>query len=212
MSSSYIRRAASLGLLLIALGAPDASAVRYTSRPLLWQRTAVSGYFGGGLPVGEFSSSRGGDGNHESWPFDWAVEVEHFAGRTWSLGFSIAGTTYTDKTDASLETNLATYTGFVRVVVPTATPVRPYLRAGMGGVKLQFQDPDDRNKADTAFSFQAGGGLLWLPERWLGLNAQILYYQGGTYDSYVSGFSEPTIVGFDVKYWSFSGGVSLFFP
>jgi len=212
MILQLFRRAIPVGLLLLVTVAPSASAVRYTARPLLWQRTAVSGYLGGGLPVGEFSSSRDGDGNHQSWPLDWAAEVEYFAGRTWSLGFSFAGTTYKDKTEPSLETNLATYTGFVRVVVPTATPVRPYLRGGMGAVNLQFQDPDGRNKADSAFSFQVGGGLLWLPARWLGLNAQVLYYQGSTYDSLVGGFSVPTIVGFNVKYWTFSGGMSLFFP
>ncbi len=212
MSFVDIRRAVPVGLLLLLLGTSPASAVRYAARPLLWQRTAVSGYFGAGLPVGEFSSSRDGDGNHESWPFDWAAEIEYFAGRTWSLGFSIEGTTYQDKTDPTLETNLSTYSGFIRVVVPTATDVRPYIRGGMGGVKLQFQDPVSRNKADAAFSWQVGGGLLWLPVRWLGLNAQALYYQGGTYDSYVEGFDQPTIVGFDVKYWSFTGGVSLFFP
>jgi opacity protein-like surface antigen len=193
------------------VGAAPAAAVRYETRPLLWQRTAVSGYFGGGLPVGEFASTRIGDGNQESWPADYAIEIEHFAGRTWSLGFSAAITTYKDKTYPDLETHLNTWSGFFRVVIPTATEVRPYLRAGVGGVQVQFQDPTSRVKADTKVSFQAGAGLLWLPVRWLGLNAQALYYRGSTEQAYLQD-NTNTIVGFDVKYFAFSGGVSLFFP
>ncbi len=191
--------------------AAQALAVRTISRPLLLNRTAVSGYLGAGLPVGEFSDSREGYGNHASWPLDWAAEIEYFAGRTWSIGFSYAATTYEDKSDPTLETALDTYSGFIRVVVPTASPVRPYLRAGMGGVSLQFLDPAARYKANSAFSFQVGGGLIWLPARWLGLNAQALYYNGSTSDAYLKEIPN-TVVGFDVQYWAFSGGVSLFFP
>ncbi len=201
--------AAALAASVIAASVP-ASAVRFQNRPLLLQRTAVSGYMGGGLPVGEFSSSRLGDGNHESWPLDWTVEVEHFFGRTWSLGFSAANTTYQDKTFSDLETHLSTYAVFARVVVPTASPVRPYLRAGMGGVGVQFQDDESRVKAESRFSLQVGGGLLWLPDRWLGLNAQVLYYNGSTEDAYIA--PVEAIVGFDTKYFVFAGGVSIFFP
>jgi opacity protein-like surface antigen len=207
-------RTTTVSLLTVAAlvtAAAPALAVRTIARPLLLNRTAVSGYLGAGLPVGEFSDSRDGYGNHASWPLDWAAEIEYFAGRTWSIGFSYAASTYEDKTDPALETALDTYTVFIRVVVPTASPVRPYLRAGMGGVSLQFLDPEARYKADSAFSFQVGGGLIWLPARWLGLNAQALYYNGSTSDAYLKDVPN-TVVGFDVQYWAFSGGVSLFFP
>jgi hypothetical protein len=217
MSSQRIFAIAGLIGVVLASAVP-AQAVRLTTRPPLLNRTAVSGYLGAGLPVGQFSDSREGYGNEASWPLDWAVEIEYFAGRTWSLGFSYASTTYEDKTTPSLQTALDTYTGFVRVVVPTASPVRPYLRAGLGGVDLEFLDPTSRYPAQSAFSWQVGGGLLWLPARWLGLNAQALYYDGSTYNSLVDGFVDAngdpqlTIVGFDTQYWAFSGGVSLFFP
>jgi len=195
----------------LATAAAPAFAVRAIARPLLLNRVAVSGYLGAGLPVGEFSDSREGYGNEASWPLDWTAEIEYFAGRTWSIGFSFANTTYDDKTDPSLQTALDTYSGFIRVVVPTASPVRPYLRGGMGAVNLEFLDPDARYKANSAFSYQVGGGLIWLPARWLGLNAQALYYHGSTANEYLQDLSN-TIVGFDVQYWAFSGGVSLFFP
>jgi len=187
-------------------------AVRVNTRPLLLNRTAVSGYVGVGLPVGEFSDSRPGYGNHASGPLDWAAEIEYFAGRTWSIGFSFASTRYEDKSDPTLKTDLDTYSGFLRVIVPTASPVRPYLRGGMGGVSLEFLDPDARYKADTAFSFHVGGGLIWIPERWIAINAQALYYHGSTDNQYVSGWGEPVVVGFNVEYWSFTGGISLLFP
>lgn len=212
-----------LGLLLVAR---DAGAVRYVQRPLLWNRTAVSGYLGGGLPVGVFASDKVDaegvpvDGNEASnWPYDWTVEIEHFAGRTWSLGFSAAFTSYEDQDDPTLLTNLNTYSGFFRVVIPSNTAVRPYLRAGMGGVQVEFESETFRVDADYSFSLQAGGGLLWLPARWLGLNAQALYYYGSTEDAFIAETAalpefdyEPTVVGFDTEYWVFAGGVSLFFP
>jgi hypothetical protein len=205
--------------LLVAAG--DAYAVRYAERPLLWRRTAVSGYVGQGYPVGVFASDDlPGDGNHAEWPIDWAVEIEHFAGPTWSLGFSAARTTYEDNTVPDLETNVQTYSGFLRIVVPTGSAVRPYLRFGMGGMQIEFEQTGEyRFDADYAFSFQAGAGLMWLPVRWLGLNAQALYYHGSTEDSYLDPeaaeyFELDTVpvVGFDTTYFAFSGGISLFFP
>lgn len=203
-----------LAAVLIAAIAQTADAVeRRTLPPLLYQRTAVSGYYGQGLPVGQFSDSREGYGNHAEGAVDWAVEIEHFAGRTASIGFSIANTEYEDKDDPDLKTQVSTYSGFVRVVVPTATAIRPYLRFGMGGVQVEFLDPVSREDSDYSFSLQGGGGLLWLPTRWLGLNVQALYYHGDTDDSVVyATVDEIVVVGFDTEYWAFSAGVSLFFP
>jgi len=203
-----------LAAVLIAGLAYPAYAVERRSRPpLLHQRTAVSGYYGLAYPVGEFSDSRAGYGNHESEAPDWAIEIEHFAGRTASIGFSIANATFEDKDDPELETQVSTYSGFVRVVVPTGGPIRPYLRFGMGGVQIEFLDPVSREDSDYEFSVQGGAGLLWLPVRWLGLNAQALYYHGDTDDSVVfSTVDEIVVVGFDTEYWAFSAGISLFFP
>jgi hypothetical protein len=211
-----------IGALALFLFAQDASAVRYAERPLLWNRTAVSGYAGAGYPVGNFASDDlDYDGAHAAnWPLDWSVEVEHFVGRTWSLGFSAAYTTYQDKDFPELETNLNTYSGFIRIVVPSGTDVRPYFRAGMGGMQVESEsDGEFRFDAEYEFSFQAGAGLLWLPARWLGLNAQVLYYYGNTeFSSYGSDAAEylnlavRPVVGYDVTYFAFSGGVSLFFP
>ena len=202
-----------IAMLVLALVARDAHAVRYAQRPLLWHRTAVSGYAGAGYPVGVFASDDlPGDGNHAAnWPLDWTVEVEHFAGPTWSLGFSAAYATYQDNDDPTLKTNLNTYSGFLRIVVPSGTAVRPYFRAGMGGMQVEFEQKGQfRVDSEYEFSFQAGAGLLWLPARWLGLNAQVLYYFGDTENSYIA--EADATVGFDVTYWTFSGGVSLFFP
>ncbi len=207
--------------VVVSLLATDALAVRYAARPLLWHRTAVSGYAGEGYPVGVFGSDDlPGDGNHEPFPLDWAVEIEHFVGRTWSLGFSAAYTSYLDQDNPALESNLQTYSGFVRIVVPTGSAVRPYLRGGLGAVQIEFEEKGEyRFDADYAFSLQVGAGLLWLPARWLGLNVQALYYHGSTEDSYLDpeameyfGLNAVPVVGFDTTYFAFSGGVSLFFP
>jgi hypothetical protein len=188
--------------------------VRRSLPPLLFQRTAVSGYLGEGLPVGQFSDSREGYGNQKAGAIDWAVEIEHFVGHTASLGFSYANTEYQDKDlGDSLKTQVRTASGFIRVVVPTSTAIRPYLRFGMGGVQVEFLDPTSREDSEWEFSLQAGGGLLWLPARWLGLSAQALYYHGDTSDSVVyTTADQVVVVGFDTEYWAFSGGISLFFP
>ena len=201
--------------LLVSILAPASHAVvRRTPPPLLWQRTAVSGYLGKGLPVGEFADSRPGFGNQKEGAIDWAVEIEHFVGHTASIGFSYANTEYEDKTlGDSLKTKVETASGFIRVVIPTATAIRPYLRFGMGAVQVEFLDPTSRADSEWEFSLQAGGGLLWLPSRWLGLSAQALYYHGDTDDSVVFATPDQTVVvGFDTEYWAFSAGVSLFFP
>ena len=201
-------------ILIAALTGPADAVTRRTLPPLLYQRTAVSGYLGKDLPVGQFADGREGYGNHDEGAIDWAVDIEHFIGRTTSIGFSYAEVRFDDKTlGDALQTQVQTASGFLRVVIPTATSVRPYLRFGMGGVQLEFLDPFSREDSDWAFSIQAGGGLLWLPTRWLGLNAQALYYHGSTDDSVVyTTPDEIVVVGFDTEYWAFSAGVSLFFP
>jgi hypothetical protein len=212
MRTAQVTMCAAAGLML-TLATPAGAVVRRGPAPLLYQRTAVSAYYGYGKAMGEFADSREGFGNHEDGAEDWAVEIEHFAGHTTSIGFSIAGTEYKDKDDPTLKTQVGTYSGFVRVVVPTATFIRPYLRFGMGGVQVEFLDPLTRVDSDWEFSIQGGGGFLWLPVRWLGLNAQALYYHGDTDDSVVfSTADEVVVVGFDTEYWVFSAGVSLFFP
>jgi opacity protein-like surface antigen len=185
----------------------------------LYQRVAVTGFYGAGLPVGVFASDDlPGDGNHKSGAVDWTVDLEYFAARTTSIGFSIANTTYQDKTlGDSLETHISTYSGFLRIVMPTATAVRPYLRLGMGGVQVQFQDWNQRVDSEWEFSFQGGAGLLWLPSRWIGINAQALYYYGNTKESIFweippDADGRLTEVGFDTQYFAFSAGLSLFFP
>ncbi len=209
LSRSVVAGLSALGILLVAF---DAHAVRYAERPLLWRRTAVSGYAGKGYPVGVFASDDlPGDGNHEPYPLDWNIDVEHFVARTWSLGFSAAYTSYEDKDIPDLHTDLSTYSGFVRIVVPTATAIRPYFRVGMGGMQVEFEQKGVfRVDAEYSFSFHAGAGLLWLPARWLGLNVQGLYYYGSTEDAFIA--EENAIVGFDVTYFTLSGGISLFFP
>lgn len=201
-------------MLLVTMAPASHAIIRRGPVPLLWQRTAVSGYLGKGLPVGEFADGRPGYGNQKEGAIDWAVEIEHFVGHTTSIGFSYANTEYEDKTlGDSLKTKVSTASGFLRVVVPTGTRIRPYLRFGMGGVQVEFLDPTSREDSEWEFSLQAGGGLLWLPSRWLGLSAQALYYHGDTGNSVVYATSDETVVvGFDTEYWAFSAGVSLFFP
>jgi len=190
--------------------APADAVVRRSGQPLFLNRAAITVYYGAGLPVGDFSDESPGYGNHEEWAPDGAAEIEYFVSRTASIGFTAARTTYQDKTFPELETRLSTYGGFFRVVLPTATAVRPYLRAGIGGVEVQFQDNDTSADAEMETSFQVGGGLLWLPARWLGLSGQILYCFSDTDDAYI--MENDTIVGFDTEYFVFAAGVSLFFP
>ena len=67
----------SLSLVLaLALATPSFAVTRTRSTPLLG-RTALSGYFGLGVPVGDFSSQAPGMGNHDTPGYTWAVEIEN---------------------------------------------------------------------------------------------------------------------------------------
>ncbi len=175
-----------------------------------YNRTAISAYLGGGIPVGAFSSPRPGDGNHRSGALDWSVELEHFFAPGLSLGAGIANVTWEDRDDPTLETHLDALYGFFRYVAPSATGVAPYLRAGMGAQRVQFQDPLDRFRSDPALYVEAGAGLALRMSDNLGLNVQGTYRHAFTEDALVP--DVDAIVGFDTEYWSFQGGVSLFFP
>lgn len=212
-------RAAIIGVNLIVLAATAAPALgitRVSRDNPFFRRTALSGYIGVGVPIGEFASSRVDfegnpiDGNHESGALDWAVEIEHYFGPTISLGFTIANTTYKDKTFPDLETHLSTYAGYMRFMWLNRSIVYPYLRGGVGGMNAQFQDANSRSRSNTGWELQGGGGVVAMMHPNIALNGQILYNQGFIENQYIP--IEDAIVGFDAKYWTFSAGLSIYFP
>lgn len=218
------------GTIVIALGialataAGDARALtRFIDQNPFFRRSALSVYAGRGYPVGEFESSRIGDGNHQPIPtsstslewVDWGVDLEHFFGPRWSLGAFLSSTTYQDKDDPLLETRLTNLGGFLRYVMVSQGGLHPYLRGGIGGEWVQFQDPEYRYQANAAWMVQAGGGLIIMPFDHLSLNLQAMYNQGFTSDTRVPDAElypdEMVIVGFDTQYWSLQAGLSLYF-
>jgi len=202
-------------LLLAALAAlvpPTASEAitRYSQENPFYRRSALSVYAGYGLPVGEFADDRDGDGNHESGALDWSVEIEHFFAPRTSIGAMVVNSTWQDKSIPDLETDLTAFAGFLRYVIVSRAAIHPYLRLAFGGQTVQFQDSTARYKANSAFMVQAGGGLIFVLLDHLSANAQLAYTQGFAEDSYVRDLD--AIVGFDTKYWTLSGGLSIYFP
>ena len=57
-------------IVIVMAAVPSMALRRHSVDHPFFNRTAVSGYFGSGIPVGEFSSEKIGDGNHESGAFD----------------------------------------------------------------------------------------------------------------------------------------------
>ena len=84
---------------LVATAGNALALTRFVDENPFFRRSALSGYAGSGVPVGEFESSRIGDGNHETGALDWGVDLEHFFGTRWSLGAFLSNTTYLDKDD-----------------------------------------------------------------------------------------------------------------
>jgi hypothetical protein len=203
---------------LTALAPPTVSraVTRYAQENPFYRRSAFSGYVGYGLPVAEFAAARPGDGNHESGAFDWSLELEHFFAPSVSIGVNMANTTYKDKSLPELETHLSSFAGLLRYVIVTREALHPYLRLAMGGQQVQFQNPLERYESDSAFMMQAGGGVIAMLFDYVSLNAQATFTQGFTEDAWVPDYLDdqgnPTIVGFDTKYWTFSGGLSVYFP
>jgi hypothetical protein len=160
--------------------------------------------------VGEFESSRDGDGNHEVGALDWSVDLEHFFAPRVSLGATLDNTTYQDKDDPDLETHISSFGGFLRYVMVTRGGLHPFLRFGVGGQRVQFQDPEARYRSNTAWMVQGGGGVIIMMLDHLAISMQATYNQGFTENEYIP--SADAIVGFDTKYWSFQAGMGVYFP
>ena len=206
-------------LLIVAVSTPAFALTRFVQDNPFFRRTALSGNVGAGIPVGEFSSSRPGDGNHDLGAVDWSADLEHYFGRNISLGLTVSGSTYEDKNGGILdvdgnlrfgETSISTFGGFLRYVAVNQTPIHPFLRLGVGSVAVQFQDPQERFRSNRAGTLHAGAGLFAILSDYVALNGQIMYNQGFTENAYIP--DNDTRVGFDIKYWAFTGGVSIFFP
>jgi hypothetical protein len=217
MTRPHIRTTTIILCLIAATAvAGEAQALtRFVDDNPFFRRSALSAYAGSGVPVGEFESSRVGDGNHETGAIDWGVDLEHFFGPRWSLGAFLANTTYLDKDDPLLETNLTNGGGFLRYVMVSHGGRQPYLRGGVRGQWVQFQDPEYRYKSNSSWMVQAGGGLIIMPFNSLSLNLQAMYNHGFTENTRVPDADiyadEQVIVGFDTQYWSLQAGVSLYF-
>lgn len=212
-----------LTLLIILAAADPAAAIRRgrVDHPF-FARTAVSGYFGAGVAVGEFSNEK--LGNHESGAFDWSAEIEHFFAPGISLGFNLTHTSYEDKDFGSiLKTNLSSFGGFIRYVIETPGPAYPFLRFGVGSMEVEFEDELDPEfpeivESERSVTVNVGGGGVFMLGDYISLNASVLYTFGFTDDAVVEGIVEVDgeeflqVVGFDVQYWTFAGGVSVYFP
>jgi hypothetical protein len=200
---------------LVATAGNALALTRFVDENPFFRRSALSGYAGSGVPVGEFESSRIGDGNHETGALDWGVDLEHFFGTRWSLGAFLSNTTYLDKDDPLLETNLTNVGGFLRYVMVSRGGLHPYIRGGVGGQWVQFQDPEYRFKSNSSWMVQAGGGLIIMPFNSLSLNLQAMYNQGFTANTRVPDAElypdERVVVGFDTQYWSLQVGASVYF-
>lgn len=206
-------------LIIITSALPAAAIRRQRGEHPFFARTALSAYFGAGVPVGEFSSKKEGEGNEEGGAFDWSAELEHFFAPGLSAGVNLSHTSYDDKTyGGQLKTNLNIFGGFLRYVIQTPGPVYPYVRFGVGSMQVEFETPDRRDKSDRVSSLHTGAGAIAMVGDHVSINGQVVYTFGFSDDAVVG---EPylvgdvrtvDVVGFDVQYWTFSGGVSVYFP
>lgn len=206
-------------LVIVAAATPADAIRRQRSTHPFFARTAVSGYFGSGIAVGEFSSEKLGDGNHESPAFVWSAELEHYFAPGLSIGGNLSHSSWEDKElGAALQTNLRLFGVFLRYVVETPGPVFPFLRFGVGSMEVEFEDELERLEADHSGCIEVGGGAMARLGEHVTLNAAARYTFGFTDDALVDqiiiidGEETAQRVGFDVQYWTFGAGVSLYFP
>jgi hypothetical protein len=209
-----------LCLLFIVTAATPSEAIRRqrSSHPF-FARTAVSGFFGPGVAVGEFSSSKDGDGRQDSPAFVWSAEIEHYFAPGLSIGGDLSHSSWDDKLYGdALKTNLRMFGVFVRYVVETPGPVYPFFRFGAGSMEVEFENETERVEADHAGSINVGGGAMARLGDYLTLNASARYTFGFTDDALleeaviIDGEETAQRVGFDVQYWTFNAGVSVYFP
>jgi hypothetical protein len=197
--------------LILLIAAPSNAITRHRSDGAFFGRTAASGYFGVGVPVGQFSDAD--DGNHKAGGLDWSFELEHYFAPGVSLGFSFSAGTYEDKDfGKDLKTRLNTFGGFFKFTFENTGLVHPYVRFGLGSMEVAFDAVDENVDAERSGTMSFGGGLVLLVTDNLSVNGQTLYHYGWTDDAVIHETEEPTIVGFDVSYWSFDVGLSVYFP
>jgi hypothetical protein len=205
-------------VVVVSSASPSLALRRQRVDHPFYDRAALSVYLGAGVAVGEFSSDKDGDGNHESGAFDWSAEIEYFATPGFSLGLNVTHSTWDDK-DLPLETNISAFGGFLRYVIDTPGPVYPFLRFGIESMEVEFEDAFERFESEHAGAINVGGGGIAMLGRYVSLNASLLYTHGFTDDAQVGDAYEDEdgtlvveIVGFDVQYWTFAAGVSVYFP
>jgi hypothetical protein len=197
-------------LLFLLITQPSHAVSRhYFTRSPFDGRTAVGGFMGVGLPVGDFSDGR--LGNHDAGGLDWSLEVEHYFGSNFSLGFSFTAGSYDDKDFGDeLQTNLNTFGGYFKYVFVTNAQVHPFLRFGLGSMEVEFDSDEEIVDASRSEALNIAGGIVWMLHDNVSVNGQATYTHGWTEDAYIS--EADAIVGFDVSYWALDFGVSVYFP
>lgn len=218
-----------LGILAVlatfAVSYPAQALSRYASDGPFYERTAFSTHVGAGLPIGDFRDEKFGD--HEN-GLDWYLDLEHFFGVDYSFGLTFGSASFDDRVlGDSLTTNVRTFGVFFRYVfVQPHAALHPYMRFGLSSMRVQFEEVvlvDENDPGAGSFAVKddaesqgalviAAGATLTLGSN-LALDGALTYHRGFTQNAIVtSAVFEPTIVGFDVQYFSFNVGLSVYFP
>lgn len=172
-------------------------------------RTAVSTYLGIGVPIGEFSDER--NGNHKAGGLDWSLGIEHYFDPNSSIGFSYSAARYDDKEFGdALRTRLNTFFGYFKYTFVTRTNAHPFIRLGLGSVEVEFDSDIENVDAEFVGAFNLGGGVAVMLGDNFSVNGMAYWAYGWTDDAFIR--EADAIVGFDVSYWAFDVGVSVYFP
>lgn len=196
-------------VLCLLITQPSYAVKRHFTHSPFGHRTAVGGFVGVGIPVDDFGDDR--LGNHETGGLDWSLEIEHYFGPEFSLGFSYTAGCYDDEEFGDeLQTKLNTFGGYFKFVFVTHTQVHPFLRLGVGSMEVEFDSDEEKVDAGRSESVNIGGGFILMLGDYASVNGQTSYVHGWTEDAYIS--EADAIVGFNVSYWAFDVGVTVYFP
>ena len=109
-----------------------------------------------------------------------------------------------------MQTKLNTLGVYVRYVFVTPGVVHPYVKFGVGSMEVKFDSPVENVDSERSGSVVLGGGVIWMVTDNISVDGQTAFTHGWTENAYIP--AADAIVGFDVSHWTFTAGLSVYFP
>ena len=178
---------------------------------IYYQHLALSGSFGLGIPLGDFSDSK--LGNAEAGGVA-GLGAEYYFTESFSSGLNFSSGIFEDDDDPNFTSWVNNYQLFWRFSAPLEGRVRPYAKFGLGFSTITYEEDFSVlgrlvSTSDAGFSLALAGGAIWRVSKLVGISTGVGYDVAFLEDTEVE--NSGAVVGYDPNYFSINFGVSFFF-